>query len=516
MKTFYITTTLPYVNSDPHIGFAMEIVRADVIARTKKLQGFEVFFNTGTDEHGQKIYQKALEANKSPQEYVDEWAKKFHGLINLLQISEDAHFIRTTDKNHIKAAQEFWKICDNNGFIYKKSYQIKYCVGCELEKTDSELVDGKCPIHPNNKIEFRDEENYFFKFSAFQKQLLNLYKNRPDFVVPDFRQNEIKLFVERGLEDFSISRLKTKMPWGIPVPDDSEQVMYVWFDALTNYISTLGWGNNPLNPPYIKGEIEENPPLKVRWGEGGELFNKFWINGTPTQYCGKDNLRMQSAMWQAMLLAAGLPHSHQIVINGFFTGEGGIKMSKSIGNTVDPYEVVEKYGAEALRYFVCAEVSMFEDSPVSIELIKQSYNAKLANGLGNLTSRVMKMAQDNLAEAPEIQEKSISPEFFAYLEKFEINKACDFIWSEITSMDKFIQETEPFKVVKIDKEKGQKMINDLVVRLYSVAQMLSPILPETSEKIKELIKQNNTPETPLFVRKDYPCSNGRITRHANQ
>ena len=491
-KNFYITTTLPYVNSDPHIGFAMEIVRADVVARAKKLQGFEVFFNTGTDEHGQKIYQNALDAKKTTQEYVNLYAEKFRGLLDLLQISKDVHFIRTTDDHHLNAAGEFWKICDKNGFIYKKSYQIKYCVGCELEKTDSELILGKCPIHPNNEIEFRDEENYFFKFSAFQKQLLELYEKRPDFVVPDFRQNEIKLFVERGLEDFSISRLKSKMPWGIPVPGDPEQVMYVWFDALVNYISTLGWGtNSPL------------PPLNLRGGErsDGVLFDKFWVNGTPTQYCGKDNLRMQSAMWQAMLLAAGLPHSHQIVINGFFTGEGGLKMSKSIGNTVDPYEVVEKFGAEALRYYVCGEVSMFEDSPVSIDLIKQSYNTKLANGLGNLVSRIMKMSQDNLSKPVEVSEQEDMSEFFAFLEKFEINKACDFIWNKIGEMDKFIQENQPFKVVKTDKEKGDKMISDLVVRLYSVAKMLSPILPETSEKIKELVKENKTPDKPLFERK---------------
>ncbi|KKQ78061.1 MAG: methionine--tRNA ligase [Candidatus Zambryskibacteria bacterium RIFCSPLOWO2_01_FULL_39_39] len=478
MKTFYITTTLPYVNSDPHVGFAMEIIRADVIVRTKKLQGLEVFFNTGTDEHGSKIYQKALEIGKDPQEYVDEWAQKFKGLIDLLQISPDVHFVRTTDEHHIKAAQEFWKICDKNGFIYKKSYKIRYCVGCELEKTDSELIEGKCPIHPNLEVELIDEENYFFKFSSFQKQLLDLYKSRSNFVVPDFRLNEIRLFVERGLEDFSISRLKSKMPWGIPVPGDTDQVMYVWFDALVNYVSTLGWSEDQIQ------------------------FEKFWTNGTPVQYCGKDNLRMQSAMWQAMLLAAGLPHSHQIVINGFFTGEGGIKMSKSLGNTVNPYDVVKEYGAEALRYYVCAEVSMFEDSPVSMDLIKQTYNAKLANGLGNLVSRIMKMASDNLSEPVKIPEWEDMSQYFSYLEKFEINKACDFIWKEIGGMDKYIQDNQPFKVVKEDKEKGKEMISSLVVRLYSVARMLNPILPETSAKIKSLIKENKVPEKPLFPRKD--------------
>ena len=466
------------MNSDPHVGFAMEIIRADVIARAKKLQGFEVFFNTGTDEHGQKIYQKALEANKNPQEYVNEWAQKFHGLIDLLQISPDVHFVRTTNEHHIKTVQEFWKICNQNGFFYKKFYKIKYCVGCELEKTDSELVDSKCPIHPNSEIELIDEGNYFFKFSAFQKQLLDLYEKQPNFVVPNFRLNEIKSFVERGLEDFSISRLKSKMPWGILVPNDDEQVMYVWFDALVNYISTLGYPEDKNN------------------------FEKFWINGNPTQYCGKDNLRMQSAMWQAMLLAAGLPHSHQIVINGFFTGEGGVKMSKSIGNAVNPYDVVEEYGAEALRYFVCAEVSMFEDSPVSMDLIKQAYNAKLANGLGNLVSRIMKMAQDNLDSPVEIPEREDFSKYFDLINNFEIGKATNIIWQEISVLDLLIQDKKPFKLVKENPEEGKKIIEELVVKLYSIARKLNPILPETSAKIKELIKQNKMPAKPLFARKD--------------
>ena len=217
-KKFYITTTLAYVNSDPHIGFAMEFIRADIIARYKKLQGFDVFFNTGTDEHGLKIFRKAEENKISPQEYVNESANKFKALIPLLGISSDVVFTRTTDEHHIKSAQEFWKLCDKNGFIYKKNYTINYCVGCELEKSNSELVNGKCPLHPNLEIEHIEEENYFFKCSAFQQKLLDFYEKNPHFVIPDFRFNEIKAFVKRGLEDFSISRLKSKMPWGIDVP----------------------------------------------------------------------------------------------------------------------------------------------------------------------------------------------------------------------------------------------------------------------------------------------------------
>jgi len=272
-KKFYITTALAYVNSKAHMGHALEFVRAYIIARYKRLQGFNVFFNTGTDEHGQKIYNKAIESEKKPQEYVDEYAEKYKKLMPLLGMSKDINFIRTTDANHVKSAQEFWKVCEKNGYIYKKNYKIKYCVGCELEKSDSELVGGKCPLHPNLEIEIIDEENYFFKFSAFEDKLLKFYEENPNFVIPNFRFNEIKAFVKRGLTDFSISRLKSKMPWGIEVPGDKDQVMYVWFEALVNYISAIGWP------------------------EDMKKFNTWQVEtGGMVQYCGKDNLRLQSAM----------------------------------------------------------------------------------------------------------------------------------------------------------------------------------------------------------------------------
>jgi methionyl-tRNA synthetase len=478
-KTFYITTTLPYVNSDPHVGFAMELVRADVIARAKKLRGYNVFFNTGTDEHGQKLWDAAQKADMDVQKYVDGYAEQFRGLKTLLNISDDVHFVRTTDEHHIKACQEFWNRCNERGYIYKKNYQTKYCVGCELEKTDSELNEnGECPIHPGRPIELRNEENYFFKFSAFQQPLLDFYEKNPTFVVPDFRFHEIKTFVANGLEDFSISRLASKMPWGVPVPNDESQVMYVWFDALVNYISTLGWPENTEN------------------------FEKYWVDGTPTQYCGKDNLRQQSAMWQAMLMAADLPCSYQIVINGFFTGEGGIKMSKSLGNVSNPYDVVKEYGTDALRYFVLREVSSFEDSPFTMDRFKESYNSGLANGIGNLTSRIMKMATTNLIDWPEIPDNTIPKEYFEYLDQFEIAKASNFVWSEITALDQKIQDEKPFSLIKTDKEKALTSISALVVRLYTVGRMLQALLPETSDTIKKLIKEHAMPETPLFLRKE--------------
>lgn len=483
-NNFYITTTLPYVNSEPHIGFAMEIIRADIIARVKNLQGFDVFFNTGTDEHGAKIYENALLQNITPQEYVDKAVVKFKDLGSLLGLATNVpgikyNFIRTTDDLHIKSAQAFWEKCLENGDIYKKNYKIKYCVGCELEKTDSELTDGKCPLHPNREVEVREEENYFFKFSKYQKILLDLYKSNGNFVVPDFRQNEIKKFVERGLEDFSISRLKSKMPWGVTVPNDPEHAMYVWFDALVSYISAVGWPHN----------MKE--------------FQNWWVDtGGVVQYAGKDNLRQQSAMWQSMLASAGLPFSKQIVIDGFINAEGGIKMSKSLGNTVTPSEIVEEYGVDALRYYMVREIMPFEDGVFSKNRFKDAYNANLANGLGNLVSRVMKMAEDNLDSPVEILKSEDMSKWVSFFETYEINKATDYIWTEIGNMDLFIQENQPFKLIKTDKIAGQKMISDLVVKLYYIAQMLGPIMPETSNKIKELIENNKGPKIPLFIRKD--------------
>ena len=478
-KPFYITTTLPYVNAEPHIGHAVEFIRADIIARWKKQQGFEVFFNIGTDEHGAKIFEAAKKANQEPQAYVDRAAKKFQALIPLLNLSAP-NFIRTTDAHHIKAAQEFWRICAKNGYIYKKLYKIKYCVGCELEKTDSELENGKCPLHPTRDIEEVAEENYFFKFSAFQKPLLDFYKKNPDFVIPDFRFNEIRTFVERGLEDFSISRLKEKMPWGIEVPGDSTQVAYVWFDALINYISAIGFPDDM------------------------EKFKKWQVaSGGMVQYCGKDNLRQQSAMWQAMLMAANLTPSRQIVIDGFITGEGGVKMSKSLGNVVSPMEIVQEYGADALRYFVTRELHPFEDSPFTIERFNETYNANLANGLGNLVSRVMKMAEQNgityNLQPTTYNEKK--KEYEKAIEKYDLKTAMDFVWEKIQAADKKIQETQPFKLVKTEPEKAKKIIGELLSELSEIGKLLLPFMPETAEKILELIKIGKTPSQPLFPRK---------------
>ena len=486
---FYLTTTLPYVNSDPHVGFALEIVHADIAARYHKLCGDDVFFNTGTDEHGIKIYRKALEEGKDPQKYVDEYAEKFRALKEKLDLYPDLHFIRTTDANHKAAAQEFWRRCLKKGDIYKKDYQLKYCVGCELEKTDSELVDGRCPIHQNLEIELINEENYFFRWSRYQKELLLLYKRQPDLVVPDFRFNEIKKFVKTGLEDFSISRLKKKMPWGVSVPDDEDHVMFVWFDALINYISTLGWPEDEAN------------------------FTKFWgtvEHPNSIQMAGKDQIRQQAAMWQAMLMSAGLPPSKQMLIHGFIN-VGGQKMSKSLGNVIDPIAIVDEYGADALRYYLARHIHPFEDSDFTVAKFKESYNAHLANGLGNLVSRVARMQvmfiSDRLKSVDESRYPLVLdkyPQIKAFIDAFEINQATDEIWKLVSGLDQRIQNKEPFRFAGQDNLKGKiakQEISELVLRVYDIATLLKPLMPSTSKEIQKLLTEPDK-IAALFPRKE--------------
>lgn len=472
MEKFYITTTLPYVNAEPHMGHALEFVQADAIARYKRQMGYDVFFNTGTDEHGQKIFEKAREAGEEPQAYTDRMAERFRALLRRLNIGEH-NFVRTTDRAHKKAAQAFWRACAANGDIYKKNYKTKYCVGCELEKTDSDLDRGVCPEHPTLSIEVREEENYFFKFSRYQEKLIALYEERPHFVIAESRQNEAEAFIRRGLEDFSISRLREKMPWGVPVPDDDKHVMYVWFDALVNYISAIGWPHDM------------------------EQFRAWW---PVTQIAGKDNLRQQAAMWQAMLMSAGIEPSRQIVIHGFLTS-GGRKMSKTLGNVINPQEIIEEYGTDALRYFLLREVSTFEDSDITTERFREAYNANLANGLGNLVSRIMKMASTYLKNTPSRGAHSIPDEYEDALGAFELQRAADIVWKKIGLLDEYIQKTEPYRTVKTDPQKSAKDLGHVLGELITITLMLKPILPETAERIQMLIQENKMPEQPLFARK---------------
>jgi len=477
-KPLYLTTTLPYVNDDPHVGFALEIVQADSIARLNRLLGREVFFNFGVDEHGQKILKKAESGGREVGEYVDFYAKRFEKLKDTLNLSYD-NFIRTTEASHIEAAQEMWKRADQRGDIYKKKYQGLYCVGCEMYVKENDLVDGKCPNHPNSTPEVISEDNYFFRFSKYEKELIEYLEK--DSILPVWRKEEALKFVKSGLEDFSISREKSRMSWGIPVPNDDSQVMYVWFDALTNYISTLGW----------PGDIEGK-------------FQKFWQDGETIQFAGKDQVRFQSLIWQAMLISAEVRNTDKIFYHGFITS-GGQKMSKSVGNVISPIDLVERYpsarsdGTDALRYYLLRHIHPTEDSDITDEKFVDAYNGNLSNGLGNLVSRIMKMAEDNLSSAPEISDNTISDEFKSALQDFNFNVAMDIIWKEIGELDSKIQETEPFKLIKEDKESAIEIIKELIIRLYSVGNMLEPLMPETSAKIKEAISANQKPEN-LFPR----------------
>jgi methionyl-tRNA synthetase len=472
-NNFYITTTLPYVNADPHIGFALEIIQSDCLARYYKLKGYNVFFNTGTDEHGLKIFKQAKKANKPVKSYVDQYAAKFNKLKSALNISYNS-FLRTTDSHHVKAAQKFWTLCLKRGDIYKDIQKIKYCVGCELEKTESELVNNRCPIHPDKKIEIIKEKNYFFKFSGYQQPLLDFYAQHPNFIVPKNRFKEIINFVKKGLNDFSVSRLKAKMPWGIDVPGDKDHVMYVWFDALVNYISAIGWPDNLTK------------------------FKKWWPG---VQTAGKDNLRQQSAIWQAMLMSARLPNSKQILIHGFITSDGQ-KMSKSLGNVISPFNLVSQYGTDALRYYLLKEVPPFKDSDFTQKHFKEVYNADLANGLGNLVQRLAKLAENaklktNFTTVDYYE--SNNNELSELLNKYRFNEALIYIWKSIRKLDKEIDDKKPW-----DKKGDQlkKILEKLILSLLSTAGALKPFLPQTAVKVEKRFTSQSikAPKNPLFPR----------------
>lgn len=477
-KPLYLTTTLPYVNADPHIGFALEIVQADIIARFRRLQGQTVFFTTGTDEHGQKIFQKAQESGKEVQAYVDHYASEFGKLKDALNLSYDA-FIRTTDEKHVRAAQELWNRCLKAGDIYKKKYKGLYCVGDEAFMKESDLVNGRCPNHPNMELQEIEEENYFFKLSRFQEPLLQ-YLAQPGVIEPQWRRLEAIKFVEQGLEDFSISRETSRMSWGIPVPGDDSQVMYVWFDALTNYISTLDWPQ-------------------------GENFRKFWVEGTTYQLAGKDQVRFQSIMWQAMLLSAGLPTTQRVIYHGFITS-GGQKMSKSLGNVLNPLDIVAEFGTDPLRLFLAKHIHPFEDSDITLEKFKEAYNADLANGLGNQVSRIMKLAVTHLPGPVAVPQEmaTLQEPFVKHLKAFDYAAACELVWEHIAKVDAYIQEKKPFTLVKsevaAEKTEALHIIERLVHHVMMLAMHLEPIIPQTAAKIRAAVESHSMPEA-LFPRK---------------
>jgi methionyl-tRNA synthetase len=415
------------------------------------------------------VSRKADEAGISRQEYADKYASEFDNLKAALNLSNDS-FVRTTDTAHKAAAQHIWNLCNEAGDIYKKKYTGLYCVGCEAFKVDSDLVDGKCPDH-QVAPEAIEEENYFFKLSNYQAYLEE-YLGNEGSVVPEWRRKEALNFVQGGLMDMSISREVSRMDWGIPVPGDDTHVMYVWFDALTNYISCLGW------PADTKGD-----------------FKKFWTDNQTLQLAGKDQVRFQSILWQAMLKSAGVAATDQVFYHGFINSDGQ-KMSKSIGNVIDPYDLVTKYGTDATRYIMLRHVHPTDDSDLTWEKMDEYYTANLVNGLGNLTARIMKMAETHL-EGPVVSDYTYehSPALAAYA----FQPATDNIWKVIGEMDEYIATKEPYRVVKTDIALGQEMIIGLVKDLVQVATTLEPFMPDTSKIILTAITENQKPDN-LFNR----------------
>src|ERR1700678_4300699 len=473
-KKFYITTPIYYVNAHPHIGHAYTTIACDTIARRQRLLGAETFFLTGTDEHGQKIERAAQAAGKTPKQYADEISAEFRRLWKRMGISND-DFIRTTEDRHKKRVQELFRKIRDNGFIYKGTYTGQYCVSDEL------YVDGAQPGDPcptcGRVTETVHEENYFFKLSAFQDRLLELYKN-PDFIRPEARRNEVIAFVRSGLRDLSISR--STFSWGIPVPDDPKHVIYVWFDALANYITAIGYGSKHAGAQ--------------------EAFKKFWP--ADVQMIGKEIVRFHCVYWPAFLMAAGLQMPKAIVAHGWLLFEES-KMSKSRGNIVRTETILDVLGADALRYFLLREVVFGQDGSFSFDALVQRYNSDLANGLGNLASRTLTMITRYFrGEVPypsaAISQKAgdsaiaetarrVIAEYGALVDQYQFSRALEVAWSLVAAVDKYIVENEPWALgEKQDEESRSRLATILYTSaeaLRIVTALAHPVIPDATSKI---------------------------------
>lgn len=471
-KSFYITSPIFYPNAKLHMGHVYTMTVCDILSRFERIRGKDVFFLTGSDENTGKVVKAAAEAGQPVEEFLQEIVDNFADLYAKLGIEYSA-FIRTTNKEgHWPGAVALWQKLVEAGDIYKSTYVGLYCPQCETFYTEKDLVDGKCPLH-GIVPERLDEENYFFKLSKYTNLVKEKIESGELEIVPETRRNEILALLNRGLEDVSFSRPAATVPHGIPVPGDPSQVMYVWCDALTSYISAVGYGHD------------------------SKSFEKWWPANVHVM--GKDILRFHAAIWPAMLLSAGLPLPKRLLVHGFILS-GGQKMSKSIGNVIDPVELIEEYGPEAVRYYVARKISPFEDGDLTRESFKDAYNGDLANGLGNLTSRIMKMAETHLP-GPVETESELHSELVVSMERFEVQKAMNHIWAEIGELDATIQEKEPFKLVKTDPEQGREIITDLVRKIAHIGRSLAPFMPATSEKILAAVALNKL-DTGLFPRKE--------------
>ncbi len=470
MNKFYITNSIPYVNAQPHIGHALEFIQSDVVNRYQRLLGNEVFYLCGSDENAIKNVQAAEKENKDIQSFIDEHAKEFQKLAEALQIHFDV-FQKGSSSNHHAASQELWKLCAKNDDIYKKSYKGLYCVGCEEFKSKSELNEnGECFEHPGKQLEEVEEENYFFKLSKYQDFLLNLIQTNTYEIVPEFRKNEIVSFIKSGLEDFSISRSnKRAKNWGVPVPGDPDQRIYVWFDALNIYQSGIGFSSN------------------------NDTYQKWWP--ADLHVIGKGIIRFHAVYWPAILHSAGLEVPKKLFVHEYFTVNGQ-KMSKTLGNVVNPLDMIEKYGSDALRYYCLAKISPFQDGDFSEEKLKEAYNSDLANGLGNLAARVAKLAENNKLTFEDTH-PSLDPDVANFMEKFQFNVALESQWQEIAKADRLLNDKKPWK---LSSEEANPILVDIIKKIRTIAFSIQPFLPETSEKILKQFSGEIKSSAPLFPR----------------
>jgi methionyl-tRNA synthetase len=503
--SFYITTPIYYVNATPHVGHAYTTIAADILARHRRQRGEETFFLTGTDEHGSNIARVAEEAGLEPKEFVDRNAAAFVEMTRRINVSND-FFIRTTDERHERLVQEFLQRIYDSGEIYEGVYAGLYCSRCESFYTEAELVDGKCPQH-GIPPEWVEEKNYFFRLSAYQDKLLALYDENPEFVLPRFRANEARSFIEQGLDDISVSRATQR--WGVSVPWDPDQVVYVWVDALINYWSALAFAR-----------------------EGEDLRDRLWPE--VHHLLAKDILKFHCVIWPALLLGAGITVPRQLFVHGYLLMDDR-KMSKSVGNVIDPLELIDVYGVDAVRYYLFRAASFGQDGNISVDGLHERYERELGNDLGNLLSRTTAMvaryrdgklpvAQGSAELAAELD--SLGPKVAARLDAYDLTGGLDEVWEVVRALNRHVEQNAPWELAKDDvrAEELDRVLFDLADGLRVLGIVLAPYLPDSAPRILEALGQDGSldwerarsgqtraaegiaPAEPLFPRVDSPAA----------